>query len=61
MAATNSEMLPPENPDNLATAETENYSSRYEFREAIWETCIRPMRSPILGQIRPKEIGRPQK
>jgi hypothetical protein len=56
MATINSEMSPSEHPDG-ATAETENLNSNYEFREVIWETCIRPMRSPILGQIRPEGIG----
>jgi hypothetical protein len=57
MATTNSEMSTPENPDGAATAETENLNSIYEFREALWETSIRPMRSPLLGQTRPEGVG----
>ena len=57
MAKTNSEMLTPEYPHDAAIAETENLNSVYEFREAVWETNIRPMRSPIFGQIRPDGVG----
>ena len=53
MAKTNSEMLTPDNTHNRAIAETENLNSVYEFREVLWETNIRPMRSPMFGQIRP--------
>lgn len=57
MPTTNSHMTPPEPSDGATTAETENLNSVYEFREAIWETNIRPMRSPMLGQTRPEDIG----
>jgi hypothetical protein len=56
MASTNSEKSPPEGADGEVTAETENVSSIYEYREALWETRIRPMRSPLLGQIRPEGV-----
>ncbi len=52
MATENAEMTTPEYPDGAATAETESLNTIYEFREAVWETCIRPMRSSMFGQIR---------
>jgi len=54
MAKTNSEMSTPEYPHNGTMAETENLNSVYEFREALWETDIRPMRSPLHAQMRPE-------
>lgn len=59
MATTNSEILSPDGSDGAPTAETENLNSIYEFREAVWETSIRPMRSPLFGQIRPEGVGLP--
>jgi len=57
MASTNSNTATPEGPNSAATAETENVNSTCEYREALWEPSIRPMRSPKLAQIRPEGDG----
>ncbi len=57
MANTNANLLNREHFDGGPTAETENLNSVYEFREVLWESDIRPMRSPMFGQIRPEGVG----
>lgn len=55
MNADNRESAQPPRPDALGWAETDSLNTTYVYVEPVGDSTIRPMRSPVLRQIRPEQ------